>query len=139
MAVQEFKDIEEIRAYFAEDQMATKCLGAYIDSYDWETGEVVVSMTVDDRHHNGHGFVMGGVFFTLADFALAICCNVNQERTASVASSINYMDRARGEKLIAKANADRSGRSMGFYTVDVYDELGTHIARVISTCKRTTR
>ncbi len=137
MAMQEFRDIEEIRAYFARDEMATKCLGAHVDAVDPATHEAVVSMTIDDRHHNGHGFVMGGVIFSLADFALAVCSNVGQEPTASVSSAIQYMSRARGARLIATARADKSGRTLGFYTVDVTDELGTHVARMTATCMRT--
>ena len=55
---QQFESIEAIRSFFDQDQMARKCLGAVVDSYDWETGETVVSMELDERHHNGFGSVM---------------------------------------------------------------------------------
>lgn len=74
----DFDNIEDIRAYFADDEFARKCLGATIDDYDFETGIATVSMEIDDRHHNAQGFVMGGVFFSLADYALAVASNVNQ-------------------------------------------------------------
>ena len=61
----EMKTIEDVREFFAGDEFATKCLGAKIDSFDFESGEAVVSMTLDNRHHNAQGFVMGGVFSLL--------------------------------------------------------------------------
>ena len=116
-----FETIEEIREFFADDQFARKCLGA----------------TIDDRHHNAQGFVMGGVFFSLADYALAVSCNVNQPPTASVVSSIEHMRRAKGKKLIAVAKPDKAGRALGFFTIDVYDDLDNHVARMTSTVMRT--
>ena len=132
-----FTSIEEIREFFADDQFARKCLGATIDDFDFETSTATVSMTLDDRHHNAQGFVMGGVFFSLADYALAIACNVNQPPSASVASTIEHMRRARGSKLVAVASPDRTGKTLGFFTIDVFDELGTHVARMTSTIMRT--
>lgn len=132
-----FNTIEEIREFFADDQFARKCLGATIDDFDFETSVATVSMTLDDRHHNAQGFVMGGVFFSLADYALAVACNVNQPLSASVVSSIEHMRRARGQKLIAIASPDRVGKNLGFFTIDVYDELNTHVARMTSTVMRT--
>lgn len=129
--------IEEIREYFAGDEFAVKCLGATIDEYDFETGAATVSMTLDDRHHNAQGFVMGGVFFSLADYALAVASNVNQPPSASVNSSIAHMNRAKGERLIAVAEPNRLGKSLAFFTIDVFDELGTHAARMTSTVMRT--
>ena len=126
----DFDSMELMREYFADDEFATKCLGATLDSFDYETGTATVSMTIDDRHHNAQGFVMGGVFFALADFALAVATNVS--------SAIQFMRRAKGERLIAKAYPDKLGRALTFFTVDVEDELGTHIARMTATCMRTT-
>lgn len=134
----DFDSIDQIRAYFAEDEFAYKCLGATIDSFDAETGVATVSMTVDERHHNAQGFVMGGVFFALADFALAVATNVGQEPSASVSSSIQYMRRAKGTRLVAKATPDKLGRALTFFTVDVFDEeYGTQVCRMTATCMRT--
>lgn len=133
---QKLETLDEIREFFAKDRFASTCLGARVDSYDYETGEAVVSMDVEERHLNGHGIVMGGVYFTLADFALAICSNVNQPPSSSVSNSINTMKSCKGTKLIATARPDRSGRRLGFYTVDVFDDLGTHCARMTATTVR---
>ena len=134
--VQDFKTIDDIREFFVKDRFATDCMGACIESYDFQTGEAIATLEVQERHLNGHGIVMGGVYFTLADFALAACGNVGQEPTSSVNSSINIMSACKGTKLIARANPDRSGRRLGFYTIDVFDDLGTHCARMTATCIR---
>ena len=131
-----FENLKEIREFFANDRFATQCLGAQIDSYDFETGEARVSMEIQDRHLNGHDIVMGGVYFTLADFCLAICSNVNQEPGSSVNNSINTMKAAKGSRLVAIGRPDRSGRRLGFYTVDVFDDLGNHCARMTATVMR---
>ena len=133
----EFDSAEVMREYFAHDEFATKCLGAHLDCFDESTGEATVSMTIDDRHHNAQGFVMGGVLFSLADFALAVATNVSQDPTASVSSAIQFMRRAKGDRLIATAHPDKLGRAMTYFTVDVHDGLGNHVARMTATCMRT--
>ncbi len=127
----DFDSLDEMRSYFAQDQFATKCLGAVIDEY--EDGRAVVSMTLDDRHHNAQGFVMGGVIFSLADFALAVSSNVGNPPGCSVNHSINIMNRTKGDRLIATAAPDKNGKTLGFYLVDVHDDLGTHVARMTAT------
>ena len=134
--VQAFETIEEIREFFKNDGFVSSCLKAHIDSYDFETGEAQVSMDIKENHLNGHGIVMGGVYFTLADFCLAVCANVNQEPSASVSNTINTMKSAKGTRLIAKGAPNRSGHHLGFYTVDVFDDLGTYCARMTATIMR---
>lgn len=134
----DFDNIEDIRTYFADDEFARKCLGATIDDFDFDAGVATVSMKIDDRHHNAQGFVMGGVFFALADYALAVASNVNQPPSASVNISMNHMRRAKGTTLKAIAYPDKAGRNLGFFTVDVIDEPGNVVARMIATVIRTT-
>lgn len=133
----DFESLDEIREYFADDEFATKCLGAQVDGYDPETGAATVSMTIDDRHHNAQHFVMGGVFFSLADFALAVATNVGQQPSSSVSSAIQFMRRAKGDKLIATARPDKIGRNLTFFTIDIEDGTGRHCARMTATCMRT--
>lgn len=136
MPIQEMSNIDEVRAFFKNDRFASKCLGARVDSFDFESFEATVSMDIQDYHLNGHDIVMGGVYFTLADFALAISCNVNQVPTTSISGTINTMKSCKGSRLIAVARPDRAGRRAAFYTIDVYDDLGTHCARMTSTVMR---
>ena len=126
--------LEDARAFFANDKFATEACGCRI--VEAACGHAVCEFDIADIHKNGFGSVMGGAIFTLADFALAVACNIGETPTVSVCNSIEFMHVAKGGRLVATATADRSGRSLGFYTVEVADELGTKVAKMTATCSR---
>jgi len=127
--------LEEVGTFFANDRYATASLSPTI--MEARPGHAVVRMDVDPaRHLNGLGGLMGGVSFTLADYALAIATNVGQGPTVSVTSSIEYLSALRGTALEATCEVDHSGHTLCFATIDVRDDLGTHIARMTATCCR---
>lgn len=126
--------IEEVRAMFAQDRFATEMCGCRV--LEAERGHSVCAFNIADTHLNAQGNVMGGALFTLADFALAIACNIGEEPTMSVASSIEYFSLAKGTQLIATCDVEKSGRSIGFYTVRIEDDLGTAVALMTATCYR---
>ena len=126
--------LEEIEAVFANDRFATEAAGCRVVSGG--RGRAVCSMELADVHRNAMGNVMGGAIFTLADFALAICCNIGEEPTVSVDSSISFFRSTQGAALTATAVCDKPGRHLGFYTVTVEDDLGKQIAKMTATCYR---
>ena len=126
--------LEEIEVVFANDRFATEAAGCRVVS--GEHGRAVCSMELADVHRNAMGNVMGGAIFTLADFALAICCNIGEEPTVSVDSSISFFRSTQGAALTATAVCDKPGRHLGFYTVTVEDDLGKQIAKMTATCYR---
>ena len=126
--------LEEIEAVFANDRFATEAAGCRVVS--GEHGRAVCSMELADVHRNAMGNVMGGAIFTLADFALAIFCNIGEEPTVSVDSSISFFRSTQGAALTATAVCDKPGRHLGFYTVTVEDDLGKQIAKMTATCYR---
>ena len=126
--------LEELEAVFANDRFATEAAGCRVVS--GEHGRAVCSMELADVHRNAMGNVMGGAIFTLADFALAICCNIGEEPTVSVDSSISFFRSTQGAALTATAVCDKPGRHLGFYTVTVEDDLGKQIAKMTATCYR---
>jgi acyl-CoA thioesterase len=126
--------LEELRDFFAQDRFATVALGATI--LKGSRGHSICEMTINETHLNAMGNVMGGVTFTLADFALAVACNIGEEATVAINNSIQYMNTARGTKLIAECTVDKSGQTVGFYTVVVKDDLGTLVAKMTATCSR---
>lgn len=126
--------LDEIEAVFANDRFATEAAGCRVVS--GEHGRAVCSMELADVHRNAMGNVMGGAIFTLADFALAICCNIGEEPTVSVDSSISFFRSTQGAALTATAVCDKPGRHLGFYTVTVEDDLGKQIAKMTATCYR---
>lgn len=125
---------EEIQAFFAHDRFATEVCG--VEILHAEPGHVICVLKVEDRHLNAMGNVMGGALFTLADFALAITCNLGEAPTVSVGSTIEYLKAVQGGTLTAECTTDRSGRSMGFYTIEIKDESGVLLAKMTSICAR---
>ena len=126
--------LEEVRAFFSHDLFATEACGCRIR--EASRGHAITELDIAPVHRNAMGGVMGGAIFTLADYALAVACNMGENPTVSVSNSIEFLSAARGARLIATCDADKSGRSLGFYTVDVTDELGTPVARMTATCFR---
>lgn len=126
--------LDQIRAYFANDKFATQAAGCTI--VEGSRGHAICEMPIQDVHRNAQGGVMGGAIFTLADFCLAVACNIDEQPTVSVSNTIEFLSGAKGTKLIAECNADKSGRKLGFYTVDVTDDTGRKIARMTATCFR---
>ncbi len=130
----ENNSLEEIRAYFGMDRFASEACGCEV--LEAAHGHAVTSFTITDVHRNAQGNVMGGAIFTLADFALAIACNMGEAPTVSVTNTIEFLSGTRGTRLFATAEVDKSGRNLGFYTIDVTDDLGVHVARMTATCFR---
>lgn len=128
------QSLDEIRSFYAKDRFATDACGCRI--LEARPDHAVCTFDIAPTHLNARGAVMGGAIFTLADFALAIASNVGGTPSVSVSNTIEYLSAARGHRLIATCDADKSGRNMGFYTVDVKDELGTSVALMTATCYR---
>lgn len=133
--ISENPTVEELRDFFNGDKFATQAAGCRV--VEGRRGHAVCEMNLArDVHYNAMGGVMGGAIFTLADFALAIACNIGEEPTVSVSNTIEFMNGVKGDKLIATCDADKSGRRLGFYTVDISDNTGRKVARMCATCAR---
>lgn len=126
--------LDQIEAVFKGDRFATEAAGCRV--VEGTRGRAVAEMELTDIHRNAMGNVMGGAIFTLADFALAIACNIGEEPTVSVDSTISFFRSTKGSKLTALAVCDKPGRHLGFYTITVTDDLGKDIAKMTATCYR---
>ncbi len=87
---------------------------------DAAPGDVTVEMTVTKEHVNGFDICHGGVLFTLADTAFALCCNSHGPQTVAAGADITFCKPAAvGETLTARAvERTRFGRS-GVYDVTI--------------------
>ncbi len=110
-------------------------MGAVIDSAEPDMS--VVSLELSDIHRNASGGIMGGVAFTLADFAFSVASNQEDHLVVSVSSTIEYVGMVKGTRLIARARPDRIGKSLCFYTIEVEDDLGNLVAVVTMIGKHT--
>ena len=123
--------IEKVRELFAGDHFATEACGCRV--VEAERGHAVCEFDIADIHRNAMGNVMGGAIFTLADFAMAVASNIGEEPTVGVSNSIQFFSSTHGSKLIATCHAEKSGRALAFYTVDITDDLGVPIAKMTAT------
>ena len=124
------KTLEEVRKIFEGDRFAT-VNGAVID----EIGDhsAVCSLELTDEHKNAYGGVMGGVIFTLADFAFAVLSNQIHQLTVAQQVDIHYLSAPKGDKLTARATCRKSGRTSSIVNVDISDDTGRDVAQFIGT------
>lgn len=123
-------ELEKIRETFQADRFAAE-MGAEI--LEAEPGRARCALTLAPGHRNAAGGVMGGVIFTLADFAFAVAANCQRMETVSLTSQITYLNRAKGERLFASAVCVKMGKNTCYYTIDVTDDLGNQVAQVTTT------
>ena len=128
------ESLEEIRAFFVNDRFATEAAGAVVD--EAADGRATCSLRITPVHRNAAGAVMGGAIFALADFAFAVATNRPGSLTVTVSSTIEFVGQAKGERLIARAEPVKAGKSLCFYSTSVTDELGNLVAVVSTTGKR---
>ena len=123
--------LEEARRYFADDLYATKQTGIVIEAA--EPGYAKCSLKIEDHHKNAMGNVMGGVYFTMADYAFAIAANLGQPPTVTQTSQIVYLSAVKGSVLYAETEKIKVGRSTCFYKIMITDDTGVQVAHVTTT------
>jgi len=128
--MKDFSTIDEAREYFSKDRFATEN-GMTLDEVD--ATHAVASLTIDSRHKNAFGGVMGGAIFTLADFAFAALTNDRERVTVAQQVSINYFSQPKGARLVATARYKKDGRNSCVVNVDVVDDSGREIAQFVGT------
>ena len=125
-----FNTLEEAREFFYKDKYAVNT-GITLDEITEE--EAVCSLNLTDDHRNAYGGVMGGVIFTLADFAFAVLSNQIHQLTVAQQVDIHYLSAPKGDKLIARATCRKSGRTSSIVNVDISDDTGRDVAQFIGT------
>ena len=127
------------RSVFAGDRYATVATGIEIDHVDNNRAEC--SLTLSDTHRNAKGAVMGGVMFTLADFAFAVAANSAElGGTGAVdlcwvssSSTVNFLNTVRGDRLVAKTDCIKQGKTQAVYKIDIVDNTGIMVATAVTT------
>lgn len=132
-------DVNQIKEFFEKDKFA-KTTGALIEKIT--DNEVICVLDYNENHLNAGGTVQGGAIFTLADFAFAVACNLEDLKndteaiTVSQSSHIIFFKPAKGDKLIAKATCIQKGRKVSVYRMEITDNLGTHVAEMTGNAYR---
>lgn len=125
-----FESVESAREFFYKDKFAVDT-GITLDELSED--EAICSLNLNDNHRNAYGGVMGGVIFTLADFAFAVLSNQIHQLTVAQQVDIHYLAAPKGDKLIAKATCRKSGRTSSIVNVDISDDTGRDVAQFIGT------
>ena len=120
---------EELVNYFAKDTFATEVVGVMIEKAEEDLVEC--RLVLNDTHRNARGAVMGGVTFTLGDFAFAVFANRHEIATVSLSASISYLGVAKGKELIATVTPIKEGRSVKTAEISICDELGNAVAHMV--------
>ena len=119
--------LEKVRQQFAHDRFATEN-GMVIDEIGDNYARCSVVLT--DRHKNAMGGVMGGVHFTLADFAFAAASNWKEMKTVALSTDISFIGAVKGSKLTAEAFIVKDGKNINCCHITVKDDLGNMVADV---------
>lgn len=126
-----FKNIEDAKKFFENDRFAYTN-GITIE----ELNELscTCSIKLRDDHKNAIGGVMGGVIFTLADFALAVSSNHIHSPSVAMTVNCNFMSSAKGDTMYAYTECLKSGRTTSVFNIIVKDNTGVLIAQFTGTC-----
>lgn len=122
---------KELEERFSVCTFEVETLGCRIVSA--EPGHAIVRLAIDERHSNGLGEVMGGVIYTLADFAFAVAGNYDEAGTVTADSQISFYNRVKGTELIAETFFVKEGGRLRFCETKVTDNEGTYVAHVKAT------
>lgn len=125
-----FNSLEEAREFFYKDKFAVET-GVTLDELTED--KAICSLEITDIHKNAYGGVMGGVIFTLSDFAFAVLSNQLHQPTVAQQVSINYLSTPKGNKLTAEAYCRKNGRTSSIIIVDVSDDVGRDVAQFVGT------
>jgi acyl-CoA thioesterase len=113
-------------AMWANDT-ASKSLG--IELKHVAPGCAELSLTVEERHTNGHDICHGGYIFTLADTAFAFACNSYNQVAVAQHNTITFVAPGQlGDTLTATATEVHRAARSGIYDAIVTNQNGDTIA-----------
>ena len=81
------------------------------------------------QHLNAGGRTQGGAIFTLADYALSQSANSRGRLSFSLSASLTFLrGSGEGDTLWAEASERYTGRTTGYYQVDITNQRGELVA-----------
>lgn len=120
--------LEKAREFFAQDRYATVATGIVIDEIGDNYSKV--SLRLKDHHKAAGDHVMGGVFYTIADFSFAVATNDDEHLTVTTNGNISYYSQPKDDTLIAECISLKEGKRFCFYESTLRDGLGNIVAKV---------
>lgn len=92
------------------------------------SGGVYAVFTAEEHHKNSHGFINGGMLFTLADIAGGACISEAGKDIMSLDADFHFLKNVRSGKVYARPCIIRKGRKISVVSVSVEDEAGNLLA-----------
>lgn len=88
-------------------------------------GYACAELLVSSEHLNAGGVCQGGVYFTLADIALAAVMNSHEGTTFGIENNIMFLHSAKiGDKLTAEATEVYNHHKIPYVEVRITNQLG---------------
>lgn len=114
------------KEFFKKDLFALK---NGIELLEIQKGYSKACLVVGKEHLNAGNCTQGGALFTLADLALAAAANSHGTLALSLSANITFLRSSKeGDTLYAEAHERYTGRSTGYYQIDITNQYGELIA-----------
>lgn len=112
--------------FFKNDLFAE---GTGVELLEVKEGYSKARLTITEKHLNAGHRTQGGAIFTLADLALAAAANSHGTLAFSLSSTITFLrSSGPGDTLYAEARERYTGRTTGYYQIDITNQRGNLIA-----------
>ncbi len=112
--------------FFKNDLFAE---GTGVELLEVKEGYSKARLTITEKHLNAGHRTQGGAIFTLADLALAAAANSHGTLAFSLSSTITFLrSSGPGDTLYAEARERYTGRTTGYYQIDITNQRGDLIA-----------
>ena len=121
--------------FFKKDYFAEK---VGVELLEIKEGYSKARLVITEEHLNAGHRTQGGAIFTLADLALAAAANSHGTLAFSLSSSITFLrGSGPGDILYAEARERYTGRTTGYYQIDITNQEGKLTATFESSVLRT--
>ena len=104
---------------------------------EYEKGEALFTMIVNEQHWSLLNVVQGGVLISIAEAAIgvAFATTLNEgERFTLTEVHVHYMRPIRQGRIDARAHLIERGRTLGLVECELRNEQSQLVAKVASTC-----
>ena len=120
--------LDEAIKYFSHDRFAMDVTGIVIEDVAEDYSKV--SLVVHDKHLGARDHLMGGVLYTMADFAFAVATNTPDHFTMTSSSNINYLRQPKDDRIIAECKCIKNGHRTCLFETRIADGQGNLLAVV---------
>jgi acyl-CoA thioesterase len=130
-------------------ELATKVVDTMFEN-DWfsqwlgiervliEPGKCILKMQIRKEMLNGFQILHGGVYYSLADSALAFACNSYGIKSVSIETSISHIKPcAEGETIMAETVEVSLSNRIAIYTINISNQENILVATFKGTVYRT--